>query len=128
MRLAGPEAMEIVTDCKAVLDTWRLGPMQDLEKVAFSELWEEIFRLASEIGIYRITVTKVKSHLSLTQARRLGVEDWKWLGHKKADELARLGPQAQSHNPWTRRRFKDLEPLIKQSAWLIAEIIDDLSA
>eukprot|EP00959_Pyramimonas_sp_CCMP1952_P170241 3556593-Pyramimonas_sp.AAC.1 len=32
LRLAGPEAMEIVTDCKAVLDTWTLGPTQDLEK------------------------------------------------------------------------------------------------
>eukprot|EP00959_Pyramimonas_sp_CCMP1952_P373953 7831833-Pyramimonas_sp.AAC.1 len=68
LRLAGPEAMEIVTDCKAVLDTWKMGPTQDLEKVAFSELWEDIFRLAAEIGPDRISVTKIRSHLSLAQA------------------------------------------------------------
>ena len=61
LRLAGPMGVEAVTDCRMVEDIWRFGPWQDLEKVAFSELRQEIFKLSEEIGRESISMRRIGS-------------------------------------------------------------------
>ena len=119
--------LEVITDCKMVQDVWGFGPGQNLEDIAYSEIWRGIFDLSEVVGRDLISVRRVRSHLSLGQARRQGVSEWEWRGNKRADELAKIGAQAHPTNPLIKAQLRHSASLVKQSAWIIAEVMSDLS-
>eukprot|EP00959_Pyramimonas_sp_CCMP1952_P010035 209402-Pyramimonas_sp.AAC.1 len=58
LRRLGPCETEFVTDCSMVLHVWGLVPDHDLTKVAFSEMWCDIFDRARNVGLQDIRVSK----------------------------------------------------------------------
>eukprot|EP00959_Pyramimonas_sp_CCMP1952_P309570 6478678-Pyramimonas_sp.AAC.1 len=65
--------LDVIAGCKMVEDIWGFGPEQNLEDVAYSQLWKEVFSSSEVLGRDLISVRRVRSHLSLGQARRQGV-------------------------------------------------------
>eukprot|EP00959_Pyramimonas_sp_CCMP1952_P107457 2246680-Pyramimonas_sp.AAC.1 len=100
--------VEIASDCQLVVDVWAKGPDQDFDRLAYSELWVQIFQTAQDYGIENITLRKVRSHLSLTKALEVGMPIWAWKGNNEADRLAGEGAKLHPTNPRAKAEYVSL--------------------
>eukprot|EP00959_Pyramimonas_sp_CCMP1952_P077711 1624420-Pyramimonas_sp.AAC.1 len=59
LRFLGPTPTAFAADSRVVSDFWSNGPHQDLPDVCYIELWFDVFRLAQDIGLERLSMIEV---------------------------------------------------------------------